>query len=371
MGGILGAISGPLKGMGLAFSASLFGLSGSLLLGFFTHLAGDAQNKNIEDISRWIDDRIPKPDQNMADKGKDLKQVGLKENSDLEAWLASYAYLARRTDQNLASLFESLSTLITEFNDLSVAIKNLDQVQQKTNKLLGTANEERSVMAGQYQQIIDNLAPLPGVMTELDGIMRGTRESMTKMVNQSEASSRAMTNSLQNSSAALAQLAIASEESAKNQGLQLEASQGILAGLQSQQELLLGLHSGIVKEFKAIGSDWKSQKTEQDAERHSLVQNVAKQTEISMHSAERIENLLGSIQASMEKTSILLQETGGALQGNQAILSKQLEAMIQGMAAPLQDMRAKMETLQVSERVYLSQNDKDKKKPFNFFGSKE
>lgn len=374
MGSILGAISGPLKGMGLAFSASLFGLSGSLLLGFFSHLAGDAQNKNIEDISRWIDDRIPKPDQNMAEKGKDLKQVGLKENSDLEAWLASYAYLARRTDQNLASLFQSLTTLITEFDDLSGAIRKLDQVQTRTNALLESANQERTAMVGQYQQIIDNLAPLPTVMSNLEGIMKGTRDSMTKMVGHSETTSRYISNSLDNSSAALAKIALSSEENAKNEAKQLETNQLILSGLQNQQEVMLGLHSGLVKELKAISGDWKTEKTERDASKQTIEQSLEKQnhfTEINMRSAQRMESLLSSIQTSMEKTTAAFKDAGGDILGNQAILSRQIDTMIQSMIGPISDMREKIGSLEIAERVYVSSDEKDKKKRFKIFGNKD
>ena len=44
----------PLNGMGTAFSASLFGLSGSLVLGFLDLQAGQAQNKFYNDLEDWL-----------------------------------------------------------------------------------------------------------------------------------------------------------------------------------------------------------------------------------------------------------------------------------------------------------------------------
>jgi methyl-accepting chemotaxis protein len=44
----------PLSGMGTAFSASLFGLSGSLVLGFLDLQAGQAQNKFYNDLEDWL-----------------------------------------------------------------------------------------------------------------------------------------------------------------------------------------------------------------------------------------------------------------------------------------------------------------------------
>lgn len=44
----------PLQGMGTAFSSSLFGLGGSLVLGFLDILAGHAQNRFFNDLEEWL-----------------------------------------------------------------------------------------------------------------------------------------------------------------------------------------------------------------------------------------------------------------------------------------------------------------------------
>lgn len=44
----------PLDGMGTAFSSSLFGLGGSLVLGFIDILAGHAQNRFFNDLEEWL-----------------------------------------------------------------------------------------------------------------------------------------------------------------------------------------------------------------------------------------------------------------------------------------------------------------------------
>ena len=44
----------PLAGMGVAFSSSLFGLSGSLVLGFLDIQAGQAQNRFYSDLEEWL-----------------------------------------------------------------------------------------------------------------------------------------------------------------------------------------------------------------------------------------------------------------------------------------------------------------------------
>ena len=47
-------IEGPLKGMGSAFGASLFGLSGSLVLGFLELQAGQANNRFFRELEDWL-----------------------------------------------------------------------------------------------------------------------------------------------------------------------------------------------------------------------------------------------------------------------------------------------------------------------------
>jgi len=47
-------LAGPLGGMGIAFSSSLFGLSGSLILGFLDLQAGHAQSRFYNELEDWL-----------------------------------------------------------------------------------------------------------------------------------------------------------------------------------------------------------------------------------------------------------------------------------------------------------------------------
>src|SRR3954462_9067517 len=49
-----GGLSGPLQGMGVSFSASLFGLAGSLVLGFLDLQAGQAQSRFYTELEDWL-----------------------------------------------------------------------------------------------------------------------------------------------------------------------------------------------------------------------------------------------------------------------------------------------------------------------------
>ena len=47
-------LESPLSGMAIAFSSSLFGLSGSLILGFFDLIYNQAQNRFYNELEEWL-----------------------------------------------------------------------------------------------------------------------------------------------------------------------------------------------------------------------------------------------------------------------------------------------------------------------------
>jgi hypothetical protein len=47
-------LAAPLSGMGISFSSSLFGLAGSLVLGFLDLQSGQAQNRFYIDLEDWL-----------------------------------------------------------------------------------------------------------------------------------------------------------------------------------------------------------------------------------------------------------------------------------------------------------------------------
>jgi hypothetical protein len=116
MSGFIGSIAAPLQGMGLAFSASLFGIGGSLIVSFFNFLGGHSQNHFIENLSRWIDERIPSP----VSQGKKLAQHPQTPGSDdLKSWLASFVYMSQKTHDKIGNLVLVMSQTISTLTDQS------------------------------------------------------------------------------------------------------------------------------------------------------------------------------------------------------------------------------------------------------------
>jgi len=71
-------LQAPLNGMGTAFSSSLFGLGGSLVLGFLDIQAGHAQNRFFNDMEEWlwgVTQLIDKTETPVADPGLSAMQT--------------------------------------------------------------------------------------------------------------------------------------------------------------------------------------------------------------------------------------------------------------------------------------------------------
>jgi len=51
---LMAALEQPIKGMGTAFSSSLFGLAGSLVIGFLDLQAGQAQSRFFKEVEDWV-----------------------------------------------------------------------------------------------------------------------------------------------------------------------------------------------------------------------------------------------------------------------------------------------------------------------------
>lgn len=71
----------PLKGMGTAFSTSLFGLGGALVLGFLDIQAGQAQNRFFNEMEEWLSgvtqliDREEKLDLDRITQSKGMENI--------------------------------------------------------------------------------------------------------------------------------------------------------------------------------------------------------------------------------------------------------------------------------------------------------
>ena len=118
-GSLQNGLAAPLAGMGTAFSASLFGLAGSLVLGFLELQASQAQNRFLQEVEDWLAGATRLSAGATLGEGEQSVPAYLEalleqtaENIDaLQRTMGHYEEGRRSSNANLSALAERLSTL--------------------------------------------------------------------------------------------------------------------------------------------------------------------------------------------------------------------------------------------------------------------
>lgn len=134
----------PLSGMGTAFSSSLFGLSGSLVLGFLELQAGQANNRFFQDLEEWLagatrlgsggavsdgDQPVPAYIQALLEQTADSLE-------NLQRTLARGEEGRVQTNSNLLALTERLSTLSDQMRASQTLMVKLAESQMELRPTL-------------------------------------------------------------------------------------------------------------------------------------------------------------------------------------------------------------------------------------------
>ena len=148
-------LAAPLAGMGTAFSSSLFGLAGSLALGFLDLQLGQAQNRFYKDLEEWL---------------SGLTKLSSGGSGFTEGETSASAYQAALFEQTAESL-DRLQRVI---------VRNEDQ-RQDNNKNLTKMNEHIALVLEEIKAGNDLLNQLvKSQSTVLDSISRSEPSSQTK-----------------------------------------------------------------------------------------------------------------------------------------------------------------------------------------------
>ncbi len=118
-------LAGPLAGMGTAFSSSLFGLAGSLVLGFLDLQAGQAQNRFYNELEEWLSSitRLTgggaiaiETDQSVPAYVGALLEQSAESLERLQRTMARGEESRRSADQQLGQLTDRLATLTDQMH---------------------------------------------------------------------------------------------------------------------------------------------------------------------------------------------------------------------------------------------------------------
>lgn len=165
MSSFISDLAEPLQGMALAFSASLFGISGSLFVSIFGSVANHAQNEFIENFSRWVDDRIPRMTAKTAGGPKIDK---LPSTDDLKSWLAGFVNLSAHTNRKMSQLLYVLSKSTQAAMKSTRALETILQNQQQTQMMLAGVQRDIGDIRQHSSQVVNAVAPLPGMLQDME-----------------------------------------------------------------------------------------------------------------------------------------------------------------------------------------------------------
>ncbi|MCO5091492.1 flagellar motor protein MotA [Bosea sp. (in: a-proteobacteria)] len=125
-------LSAPLAGMGLSFSSSLFGIAGSLILGFLDLQVGQAQRRFRNEVEGWLGSRTAQPGASAAllAAGNPLAD----RFEQLSAAMADGASNNRAATQALANLAEGIQGLVQHMRSEQQMIRDWVEAQAAREK---------------------------------------------------------------------------------------------------------------------------------------------------------------------------------------------------------------------------------------------
>ena len=152
---IKSGLAQPLAGMGTAFSSSLLGLSGSLILGFLDLQAGRAQNRFYTELENWLS--------SVTDLGSDMpvvaETIAHGSSEDIRALteqlraLASAQSRAPDGPQNE----RSLSAMANLAEGIQGLVKNMRNEQQMLRDWIEAQQEEAKAMRRTLDRLSDKI----------------------------------------------------------------------------------------------------------------------------------------------------------------------------------------------------------------------
>ncbi|MDR3437998.1 flagellar motor protein MotA [Telmatospirillum sp.] len=161
--GLKQGLDAPLAGMGTAFSTSLIGLSGSLILGFLDLQAGQAQNAFYNELEDWL-----------SGQTKLTSSAGSSEGTDQPI----PAYIQALLEQTADSL-DNLQRVIARGEESRISANtNMRQLTDRLTILADQMKTEQSLML----KLAENQLEMKPILTRLaDGASNASADEQTRL----------------------------------------------------------------------------------------------------------------------------------------------------------------------------------------------
>jgi hypothetical protein len=123
VGRLFGELRGPLEGMGVAFSSSILGIAGSLILGFLELQASQAQGRFYNDLEDWLA-KISRVGVDVGEGGSGAFAGALLEQ--LTESLDALVSVTRKVEDSRARSSDTLGALAAELSTLNDRLARQD-----------------------------------------------------------------------------------------------------------------------------------------------------------------------------------------------------------------------------------------------------
>jgi hypothetical protein len=150
-GNLKEGLTAPLGGMGTAFSSSLFGLSGSLILGFLDLQTGQAQNAFYTDLEDWMTSMTELDHPMTAMQASGLGVSG----------------------NEMQAMFEQLGTNIQSSNSSQNAIRAMAELAKGIDGLVKHMRTEQDTLRTHIAEQSENNAKLRELIDEMLTTLKG------------------------------------------------------------------------------------------------------------------------------------------------------------------------------------------------------
>ncbi|AZO11079.1 MULTISPECIES: MotA/TolQ/ExbB proton channel family protein [unclassified Mesorhizobium] len=143
-------LSAPLAGMGTAFSSSLFGLSGSLVLGFLDLQAGRAQTRFYTELENWLS--------SVTDLSSDIVVSDHPARTEPSEEIRVLSERLRSLQENGGGSNPRVATAMANLADgISGLVKNMRSEQQIMRDWVEAQSDEQKAMRNTLEKIADAL----------------------------------------------------------------------------------------------------------------------------------------------------------------------------------------------------------------------
>lgn len=144
-------LEAPIEGMGTAFSSSLFGLAGSLVLGFLDLQTGQSQNRFYTDLEDWLSSQTRLSSGALSDAAGDQSVPAY-----VQALLEQTADSLEKLQRTMTRSEESRSQSNAQFMELTSKLGTLTDTMYTEHKLMEKLAEGHLAQKNLLEKLADN-----------------------------------------------------------------------------------------------------------------------------------------------------------------------------------------------------------------------